>query len=154
MPVLRERMRGEPIMSETDIQNRILRLSAGDVRLFRNNVGQAWAGKSRRISQTGMAWLKAGDVVVSNARPLHAGLCEGSSDLIGWRTMTITPDMVGQQVAVFTAIEVKSDRGRPTPEQRAFVAAVRAMGGRAGVAWSEQDARDILDGGRGGGSDT
>ncbi len=138
-------------MSEADIQNRILRLAVGAVRLFRNNVGQGWVGKSRRIEQTGMAWLKKGDVVVSGARPLHAGLCEGSSDLIGWRTITITPDMVGQRVAVFTAIEVKSERGRPTPEQRAFVAAVRAMGGRAGVAWSEQDARDILDGGRGGG---
>lgn len=141
-------------MSEADVQNKILGIAVGAVRLFRNNVGLGWVGKSRRIEKTGMAWLKQGDVVVSNARPLHAGLCEGSSDLIGWRTVTITPDMIGQQVAVFTAIEVKSERGRPTPEQRAFVAAVRVMGGRAGVAWSEQDARDILDGGRGGGSDT
>jgi hypothetical protein len=47
-----------------------------------------------------------------------ASLCKGSADLIGYRTITITPDMVGQQVAVFTSIEVKTPTGRIRPEQQ------------------------------------
>ena len=76
-------------------------------------------------------------------RLVRYGLCKGSSDLIGYRTVTITPDMVGQQLAVFTAIEVK-DRGTPTPEQLHFIAQVQAAGGLAGVARSVADAQSIL----------
>lgn len=67
----------------------------------------------------------------------------GTSDLIGWRSVTITADMVGQQIAVFAAVEVK-DQARATPEQEAFIAAVRAAGGLAGVAHSVEEARAIL----------
>jgi hypothetical protein len=72
------------------------------------------------------------------------GLAVGSADLIGWTTRTITPDMVGQQVAVFTSIEVKSATGRLRPEQRQWLEAVQAAGGIAGVARSVDDARVLL----------
>jgi hypothetical protein len=36
------------------------------------------------------------------------------------------------------------DRGRPTPEQLAFIAMVQQAGGLAGVARSTDDARAIL----------
>lgn len=68
----------------------------------------------------------------------------GTSDLIGHHTVTITPDMVGRQVAVFVAIEAK-DRGRLTPAQRAFLLAVHRAGGIAGCARSVDDARAILE---------
>jgi hypothetical protein len=58
-----------------------------------------------------------------------AGLHKGSSDLIGWKTVEITPDMVGQHVAIFTAVEVKTGSGRTTAEQEQFLQAVRAAGG-------------------------
>ena len=74
---------------------------------------------------------------------MRYGLCKGSSDLIGWRSLTITPDMVGQTVAVFAAIEVK-DRGTPTPEQLHFIAQVQAAGGLAGVARTVAEAEAIL----------
>jgi hypothetical protein len=45
----------------------------------------------------------------------------GSADLIGYRTITITPEMVGQQVAVFTSIEVKTPTGRIRPEQQQWL---------------------------------
>ena len=108
---------------ELAIQNAIrIAHGAGPARLWRNNVG---ALKDR------------------TGRLVRYGLCPGSSDLIGLRSVTITPDMVGQTLAVFTAIEVK-DRGRPTPEQQAFIAMVQQAGGLAGVARSTEDARAIL----------
>jgi hypothetical protein len=72
------------------------------------------------------------------------GLARGSADLIGWRTITITPDMVGRQLAVFISIEVKTERGRVRPEQHAWLAAVTGAGGIAGVARSVTDAHAIL----------
>lgn len=83
-------------------------LGTGAVRLFRNNVGVA--------------------IYPDGSRVVY-GLCPGSSDLIGWRTVEVTPQMVGRKVAVFVALEVKNERGRLTPEQDNFLAAVRAAGG-------------------------
>jgi hypothetical protein len=80
-----------------------------------------------------------------NGRPVQFGLAVGSADLIGWTTRTITPDMVGQQVAVFTSIEVKSATGRLRPEQRQWLEAVQAAGGIAGVARSVEDAQSLID---------
>ena len=76
--------------------------------------------------------------------PVRYGLQPGSADLIGWRTITITPEMVGQQVAVFTSIEVKSATGRLRPEQRQWMEAVQDAGGIAGVARSVEDAQALL----------
>ena len=112
--------------AETDIQQRI-RLAVGtrsDLRLFRNNTG------TLPDPRTG--------------RPVQFGLARGSADLIGWRTITITPEMVGQRVAIFTSIEVKTTTGRTTPAQQAWLGAVRSAGGIAGVARSVRDAEEIL----------
>ena len=79
-----------------------------------------------------------------HGRPVTFGLCKGSADLIGWRTLTITPDMVGQQVAVFTSIEVKTPTGRVQPEQKQWLEAVQAAGGIAGIARSVEDAEALL----------
>jgi hypothetical protein len=107
-------------MSEQQIQQHIrLALSRGPVRLYRNNTGT---------------------LRDQHGRPVTFGLAVGSADLIGWTTRTITPDMVGQQVAVFTSIEVKSASGRLRPEQRQWLEAVQAAGGIAGVARSVEDA--------------
>jgi hypothetical protein len=67
-----------------------------------------------------------------NGRPIKFGLCVGSSDIIG-----ITPS--GQ----FLAVECKTLTGKASPAQLAFIAAVIARGGRAGVARSPQDALNI-----------
>ena len=60
----------------------------------------------------------------------------GGSDLIGWTVIS--------GVAVFTAIEVKRKGKKPTEEQLAFVAAVKAAGGIAAVCYSVDDFRSAL----------
>lgn len=117
-------------MSEKKIINDILiEVSKRGWRLFRNNTGQGWAGKMFRSPMPTSIRLDPSDVVVRNAFPLQAGLCKGSSDLIGWKAVTITPDMVGKTVAIFTAIEVKYGSTRTTEEQQNFVDQVTRSGG-------------------------
>ena len=111
-------------VTEQQIQQQIrLQCSRGAARLFRNNTGT---------------------LRDQHGRPVQFGLAKGSADLIGWTTRTITPDMVGQQVAVFTSIEVKTATGRLRPEQRQWLEAVQAAGGIAGVARSVDDALRIV----------
>lgn len=68
----------------------------------------------------------------------------GGSDLIGYRRVTVTEEMVGQDVAVFAAVEVKTARGRVRPEQQQFIDHIRNAGGIAGIARSVDEARGIL----------
>lgn len=123
-------------MSEHRVQNEIRLAIGNDASLFRNNVGTAWTGETSR--------LKDGSVLIRNPRILHAGLCVGSSDLIGWRTVTITQEMVGQPVAVFSAVEVKGARGKATDQQVHFINTVIHAGGFAGIARNAEDAKSIL----------
>jgi hypothetical protein len=134
-------------MAENDIQDRI-RLRIGSqkgLRVFRNNTGLGWSGNaSVRINQSGPYYCNNGDMIIRSARPLHAGLIKGSSDLIGWKTVTITQDMVGSTVAVFVAVEVKTEKGRPTPDQQNFIDMVLKSGGIAGIVRSEEEAENLV----------
>jgi hypothetical protein len=127
--------------SEHEIQQRVLLAhGSGPVRLWRNNVGTGWAGQATRVTAGNLQaiahTLRPGDVVVRNARPLHAGLCVGSSDLIGYRRVN--------GLAQFVALEVKSERGRPTPEQTRFLDHISSAGGCAAVIRSVEDAHSVL----------
>lgn len=78
-------------------------------------------------------------------RVVAAGLsAKGSSDLIGWRTVTITPDMVGTQIAQLVAIEVKTATGRCTKEQEDFLNNVRKSGGIGAVMRTEAEWEQII----------
>ena len=112
--------------NETDLQQRV-RLALGtrpDTRLFRNNCGSLPDPRTGRLVQFGLA--------------------RGSADLIGWRTLVITPEMVGQRIAVFTSLEIKTPTGRLAPAQRHWLHAVEGAGGIAGVARSVADALRIV----------
>ena len=114
--------------AETDLQQRI-RLALGtqhDLRIFRNQVGSLPDPRTGRLAQFGLA--------------------RGSADLIGWRTIVVTPEMVGQRIAVFTSLEIKTPTGRLTPVQRNWLGAVDQAGGIAGVARSVADAVNLLKG--------
>jgi hypothetical protein len=128
-------------MSEHITQQRILlACGSGSVRLWRNNVGTGWAGQATKVTSGNLRAvsqaLRPGDVVIRQGRPLHAGLCVGSSDLIGYRVV--------DRVAQFVALEVKSATGRPTAQQVQFLDHINAVGGLAGIARSVDDAAAIL----------
>lgn len=121
-------------MKEADIQTRIMiAVSKAGGRVFRNNVGVGWAGKSQRITKPQTVTMMPGDVVIRNARPLHAGLGVGSPDLIGW-----TPD------GLFLGVEVKTATGRATEAQQNWHKLITSFGGLAGICRSEDDAVKLM----------
>lgn len=112
--------------SESSIQRRIqMALSAAGCIIWRNETAGAYMGRVIH---------KAGEqVTLDRARFLPAGLCRGSSDLVG-----IAPD------GRFLAVEVKTSKGRPTKEQERFLLAVNRAGGIAFIARSADEAVEKL----------
>jgi hypothetical protein len=121
----RGKQRSEPlpsVTSETNLMRQIMLAVSKlkNVRIFRNNTGFDATNKVRY------------------------GLVTGSSDLIGWKSVTVTHEMVGQQVAVFVALEVKTPKGRATDEQKNFVNVVNAAGGKAAIVRSVSEGIKVL----------
>lgn len=93
--------------------------------LFRNNRG-AFKDKVGRWVRYGLAndSKKFGDEIKS-------------SDLVGWRTVVITPDMVGKSIAQFVSLEIKDEdwAGEPRDErevaQKKWIDLVNTYGGYA-----------------------
>jgi hypothetical protein len=112
-------------MKETPLVREIIEQeSHGDVRLFRMQ-----AGTYRGLHD---------DSVVSVGVP-------GMSDLIGFKSILITPEMVGKKIAIYTSIEVKSSARAPfRTGQRPWLHMVDAAGGISGAAWSTDMAHAIL----------
>jgi hypothetical protein len=135
---------------EHEVQQRAILAMAGEhIRMYRNNVGTGWVGRTDKVTDSNRgavgASLRPGDIVIRAARPLRAGLCPGSSDSIGLSSRLILPEHVGRRVAVFSAVEFKAAT-RPTPEQASFIQMVRSLGGLAGVARSVEEAKAIVSG--------
>ncbi len=133
-------------MSESNTM-RLIMLAIGKipgVRIFRNNTGKAWVGKSAVMHERKQIWVNKGDVIIEQGRFFIAGLCVGSSDLIGFKSVTVTPDMVGKTVAIFIAPEIKAKTGRLSNEQKAFHKTVNDHGGIAYVATDEIEAVELL----------
>lgn len=110
-------------MIESDILREIqTKVSGPDIRLFRM--------QSLRVQTIDGTFINFG--------------IKGMSDLVGLRSVVVTPDMVGKRIAMYTAIEVKSATGRVSAEQDRFIAMVRGLGGMAGVARGVEEARQII----------
>ena len=111
---------------ETVLQQNI-RLALGqhsDLRLFRNETGKLPDPRTGR-------WVQF-------------GLAKGSSDLIGFKTVKITPEMIGQEIAQFVSIEIKTERGKLTDVQQNWLQKVKSSGGIVGVSRTDKDALQIL----------
>lgn len=114
-------------IAETVIVNEIMLVtSKKGVRLFKNIRGMF--------------------LTLDGKRKVRAGLqAPGASDLVGFKPVIITSEMIGRTFAVLTVFEVKTENGRPSPEQKDFVDFVRQSGGYAGVVRSAEEANKILD---------
>ena len=92
------------------------------VRLFRNQVGAA------KVKGT---WLKY-------------GLTTGSPDLVGWQSLVVDESMVGERIAVFVGMEIKTDTGELRDDQKKFLAALDVAGGVSCVVRSVERAVEVL----------
>lgn len=103
----------------------MLRCSKMGITTWRNNTGLAWTGSETQ--------KQGRNLLIIDYRPIHFGLCKGSSDLIG-----IGPG--GQ----FLGIEVKRKGGRVSAEQQRFLDFLNNSGARGIAAWSLDDL-DVLE---------
>ena len=58
---------------------------------------------------------------------------DGGGDLVGYKIVRITQDMVGKLFARFTNLEAKTDKKGPSDEQEAFNNQIIKDGGIAGI---------------------
>lgn len=124
-------------MTEAELQALILlKCSAPGVRLFRNAVGTAWHGQIVRRTREEMTIL--------HPRSVTYGWCQGSSDLLGWRSRLITEHDVGETIAQLVGLEVKGPRTRIEPAQHLWHAALLRAGAASGIVRSLDEARDVL----------
>lgn len=117
-------MRMAAIKEQPILKRIMLACGIGRVRLWRNNCGA--------LQDRNGVWVRFG---VANP---------GGSDLIGFKRITVKPEHVGTDLAVFVAIEVKQKTGTIRPEQRRFLDMVKAAGGIAGIARSVEEAQSLL----------
>jgi hypothetical protein len=114
----------------------LMEATAKGWRLFRNSVGQAWAGKASQ-GHNGDGERVA---IIQAPHRITYGLAVGSSDLVGWRPVVITQDMVGKQLAQFVSIECKTRAyGKTTEEQDNWLDQVAGSGGAAYIARENAD---------------
>jgi len=123
--------------SERLVQNKIRLALSGLATIFKVNSGRGWTGNN--ISR-----LSDGSLVIKDPRPFASGLPTGTPDLIGFKEIIISPDMVGKTIAQFCAIEVKAGKNKTTTEQDNFLNVVQRAGGITGVARSAEDAIRII----------
>lgn len=120
-PVRQRKLNGERI-SEADVNDTIREFSAqrDDIVLWRNNRGLAQG---------------------ATGAPVRYGVGpNGSSDWIGYRRIVISPDMVGQILAQFIAVEAKApDAGPPEDSQQRFIDHLNENGAVAFVARERKD---------------
>jgi hypothetical protein len=118
--------------------------------LWRLNTGKAWLSG---LGPRGVHWAPdRSHVRIDAARPIAVGLgmvngdpVVGAGDLLGRLSIVITPEMVGQTVAVFCSLEAKrTTGGRVSEEQSNWGEQTTNAGGIYGVFRSEEEAERII----------
>lgn len=125
---------------EVNVQNLIRsECGHGPTRLFRQESSFFYTGKPGS--------LRDGTKVLLHPRLVRVGF-DGQPDLGGWTTVTITPEMVGQTIAIAVQLEVKRPKkNKRSEEQVAFINFCQSVGVRAGFVQSVEQAKKIIDGG-------
>ena len=107
-----------------------------DVRLWRNVSSQCWVGRFvLKATEVRRVTLAPGDVVLRGGVSIRAGLCEGSSDLVG---------IVGPH-GRFVGAEVKTKGVVIEDHQRRWLEVVRELGGVAGEVRTESDLKALIE---------
>lgn len=126
--------------SESDVQQLIMmRAPKFSNMLLRNNSG-ALTDKEGRLVRYGLG----------NVSKQHNEVFK-SSDLIGIKSVVITPEMVGKTVGVFTAVECKAEgwkRSKKNKKEQAqsnFIEWVKNRGGIAGFASSLEEYQQLIE---------
>jgi len=112
--------------SEAEIQAAIMLSVPINARLFRNQVGTYQLPDGRTIS---------------------SGMGKSTSDLVGFTSVVVTPEMVGLPVAIFTVCEVKKPgyaRSERVKNQQRFIDLVVSWGGRGRIATSVEEAQSLF----------
>lgn len=124
-------------MKESAVASRIiLEAAQTNIHLWRNNSG-GFFDETGRFVRYGLG----------SFRPEEK--CK-SSDYVGIQQVFITPEMVGQVLGVFVAVETKPEgfRFNKSDEhllaQQKFIDIVRSAGGRAGFASNVEEFRKIV----------
>lgn len=106
-----------------------------------NRAIAAWARKTPRLklwrNSRGVAELPNGARITYGVGPA------GAADWLGYRTIIITDEMVGQHLPVFLAIEAKRPGEDPTEDQYRFLTEIQFDGGLSGCARSAEDCERI-----------
>lgn len=113
-------------------------------RLFRCNSGQVWQGKEVLAECPKCKWKPSvKSIMLLNPRRIHLHE-EGFPDTVGFSVVEITPEMVGERIPVFTAIELKTKNDRLRPAQKRFLEGFRNHGTIAGVARAVEDVGRLI----------
>lgn len=121
--------------------NVLLRANQWNARLFKNNSGVAFDKNGRPV------YFGLGNERKKKANDIR------TADDIGWTEVTITPEMVGKKIAVFTCIDskklgfvVKNNYTEGTTEygQNKFFEIVKNANGIAGFASCPEQVDDIF----------
>lgn len=99
-------------------------------RLLQNSIGLGWVGRLLREYPSG-----GRRIYEIEGQPIRFGLGTGTLDLVGWRPVRITADMVGTVIAQYAEVDAKTQGyRRMNAEQKNRARAIREAGGFAGVA--------------------
>lgn len=107
---------------EGSVQKKVWRkLSTLGSRLFRVNTGTAWLSN---LGPRGVKQTPAG-LIMKQPRSVPLGFGDisnksvtGTLDLQGYTMVVVTPEMVGQTVAVYTCVDAKRAKGGKKPPSR------------------------------------
>lgn len=130
---------------ESDIEQ-VIKMFASTLgcTLMRNNCGAGFLAQEKGAPATN--WIRFG---LNNESDTLNDMLK-SSDQIGITTITITPEMVGQKIGVFTAVEAKkpgwkrSKTDKHEKAQQSFIDLVLNAGGYAGFASCLDDLVKII----------
>lgn len=103
---------------ETSVWKRLLiKYSPLGYRLFRN---QRYRGPIVRQGKITDGWT-------------DCGLCDGMGDIVGYKIVVITAEMIGRKIAQFCTFETKTSKGIASPDQKQVINTVINDGGIAKI---------------------